>query len=252
MVTSGGLLQRLFTRHMLRQRRVCCRLLHARSRHTFFLCFIEPLGAPPPPPNAMDAADTSSNPHNDDLDGGGVAKSRQGVRLTPYMRDLLRRLYDTLDDLPRKKTRYGVAVTDIYANLSFGVGVPEVKCALQDVNVLVSKALFNNLTKKQKAALQGRKMGGIFSEYYIIGNLCGMIYNAAFGGLAAAASFEHDDSSAWSDNYEEYSAEVVNHKGCVQVTLDVAGNTYDVFLGSLCVHRLIVVHYEEEPCTLFQ
>ena len=198
----------------------------------------------------MDAADTSSNPHNDDLDGGGVAKSRQG--LTPYMRDLLRDLYDTLYGLPRKKTSYGVAVTDIYANLSFGVGVPEVQRALQDVNVLVSTPVFTHLTKKQKSALQGRKMGGIFSEYYFIGNLCGIIYHAAFGGLAAAASFEHDDSSAWSDTDKEYSAEVVKQNGCVQVTLDVAGKTYGVFLGSLCVHRLIVVHYEEEPCTLFQ
>jgi hypothetical protein len=198
---------------------------------------------------------------NDGSNGkGGLPAKPNPTHVTHYMKPALQELYNRLDALQKAHTSFGWRAANIYDNLSLDVGVRVIDDALKnEFLVIFSKNVFDDMDIHTQTALEPRRMGGIFHNYYYAPSpkyFGSEIYHAAFGGLAAAASFAHPESKGkryWEGEEEEYDAYVLEeHEGYVKVTLHVAGEAYDVFLGSLCALRVIVVHYEEEECKLFE
>jgi len=206
-----------------------------------------------------DAGNDGSNDGSNG-EGGLPANPKPNPHVTHYMKAALQEVYNRLDDLPKATMGSGRAAATIYQNLSCGVGVRVIDYALKnEFLVIFSQDVFDDMDIRTQTALEPRRMGGIFHNYYYAPSpkyFGSKIYHAAFGGLAAAASFAHPELKGkrhWEGEEEEYDAHVLEeHEGYVKVTLHVAGEAYDVFLGSLCALRVIVVHYEEEECKLFE
>jgi hypothetical protein len=213
-----------------------------------------------------------SRPH---IEGPGPCEAMQA---------LLRALYRHLAALPPAMTKTGSPAKDPFENMTFGVGAADVikfanNAFNHDLHVLVSDKLYNYMTTEaaeltanadecapdEKAVLpKATRMSGATYEGYVRLHLSDVgpsvapeIRRAVLGGLFAGSSFSRApkevQSVGWIDDDDEYSAIVTNvGDGSVQVTLDVDGESYEIFLGSKCHILMVVLHHDAEECSLFR
>lgn len=244
-------------------------------RHTMATRPAQPVTPPPvrsngnPPklkPKKRRPADSPSRPH---IDGPCVA-----------MQAFLRGMYSRLAELPPAMSNTGKPAKDMFENMTVGVGGANVIKIVNDafnddLHVLVSETLYNYMTtelaanadacapNKEAVLPEATRMSGAYTGYVRLHlsdvgpSVPTEIRRAVLGGLFAGSSFSRAPQGVQSvewigDNDDEYSADVTNvGDGSVKVTLDVDGESYDIFLGSKCRILLVVLHHEGEECSLF-
>lgn len=184
------------------------------------------------------------------------------------MKHFLKELYARLDSLPRRNRTLWNPTPTIYHNLENGAGVGILEDALKCAHVLMSHDAFEDVVLTPGASFKARQMPrGKYGNYYsILTYQGGFIHRAAFGGLAAAVWLGHGLDVCWEccgfDSMEgreeqegetyQYLGKVFDEGSSVRVELYVAGEVYDIVLGSLCGNLLVVVHNVGEACELFK